>query len=299
MAKIKILTDSCSDLNGELLEKYDIDYARMKTIRGGTETEASLTWEYYTPKELYDLMRRGERITTAQVPPTEFIRLFRKYLDEGFDIIYIGCSLKQSGSVNTGSVVANDILKNYPDRKIACIDSLNSSTGEGMLAIRASMLAAQGKSFEEITDEIMRYRNNVIEYCTVHSLEYLRRAGRVKGASAFFGNLMGVKPIIIADADGVQTPIKKVKGRQNSFEELANLLAENIIEPENQTIYVAHADCSEAEVNALISAIKAKVNCKEIITGYIGPIVGASIGPDAVAVFAFGKEVTYRVGEVD
>ena len=60
--KVKIITDSCSDLTGELLERYDIDYAQMNTIRDGKETKASLLWEYYTPQELYNAIRNGERI---------------------------------------------------------------------------------------------------------------------------------------------------------------------------------------------------------------------------------------------
>ena len=130
--KVKIITDSCSDLTGELLERYDIDYAQMNTIRDGKETKASLLWEYYTPQELYNAIRNGERILTTQVPVEEFNRIFTKYLDEGFDIVYIGCSLKQSGSVNTGAVAAKNILEKYSDHEIYCIDSKNASLGEGI-----------------------------------------------------------------------------------------------------------------------------------------------------------------------
>lgn len=68
MNKIKIFTDSCSDLTRELREKYDIEYVKMNTVIDGKEQPASLDWEYFSPKEFYDVMRRGERITTTQVP---------------------------------------------------------------------------------------------------------------------------------------------------------------------------------------------------------------------------------------
>ena len=108
---------------------------------------------------------------------------------------------------------------------------------------------------------------------------------------------MGVKPIIVADADGAQAAFKKVKGRQASFREIVALLKESIVNPEEQTIYLAHADCSEEEVEELKALVKAEIPCKEIYVGYIGPIVGASVGPDAVALFGFGKEVTFRAAE--
>ncbi len=295
MRKVKIITDSCADIPGALLDRYDLDYARMNTVYDGKQTAASLRWEYYSPHELYELMRQGKRVTTTQVPAEEFHRIFRLYLEQGMDIVYIACSVKQSGSINTAGVVAKEMEKEFPDATICCIDSFNASDGEGMLAIRAAELRDQGLGAQEIANEIIAIRKTVNEYITVHTLDALRRAGRVKGTAAFFGNLLGVKPIIISDADGVQTPIKKVKGRQNSITEIVNLLKESIVEPEKQTVYVVHADCPE-EAEALKQRILAEISCRDVFVNYIGPIVGASIGPDAIGVFAFGKPVTYRIG---
>lgn len=294
MNKVKIITDSCSDLSGELLTKYDIDYAKMTTVCEGVQQEASLLWEYYSPKELYDKIRNGIRVTTAQVPPEEFTRIFDLYIND-YDIVYIGCSTKQSGSVNTAAVIAKQYKEKYPDSSIYCIDSLNASIGEGMLAIKAAEMRDEGKSAKEIFDSVSAMRNNVREFITVHTLEYLRRCGRVKATAAFFGNLMGVKPILISDANGAQTPVKKVKGRKNSFAEIVNLMKENITDSENQTIYLVHADCDPAEIEALKNETLSKIKCKDVLPLYIGPIIGASVGPDAIGLFAFGTEVTYAV----
>ncbi len=187
-------------------------------------------------------------------------------------------------------------MKSYPDAKVFCIDSLNASMGEGMLAVEAAKLAEDGKSAEEINEHIMSVRNHVNQFATVHTLEHLKKAGRVSASAAFFGNLMGVKPILISDADGVQTPIKKVKGRQNSFNEIVRSL-KDVIVGEDQTIYIAHADCDAAEVERLVEGVKREIPCRDVYVGFIGPIIGASIGPDAVGIFGFGQEVTYRAEE--
>ena len=89
MRPIKILSDSCCDLGKELREKYDIDYARMNTVYNDKETVADLDFKEYTPKELYDIMRQGERVKTTQVPAAEFERIFKKYAEEGYDIVYV------------------------------------------------------------------------------------------------------------------------------------------------------------------------------------------------------------------
>ena len=297
MRNVKIITDSCADLTAEQLARYDIDYAKMSTVYNGVESPALLTWSEDEVHALYNIMRDGNRITTAQVSVEEFQRIFELYLKQNMDIVYIGCSSKSSGSVNTGFMIAKKMMETYPESKIICIDSLNCSIGEGMLAIEAAKMAKAGADADEIGIHILSIRNNVNQYVTVHSLDALKRAGRVKGSAAFFGNLMGVKPIIIADANGDQAAYKKVKGRQKSFEEIVSMLKATIIEPEKQTIYLTHADCSKDEIDGLVELVKREIPCIDVEVGYIGPIVGASIGPDAVGIWGYGQEVTYKIGD--
>ena len=296
MRKVKIITDSCADLTGELLEKYDIDYVKMCTIYEGVESPALLTWSYEEAHALYNLIREGKRVTTAQVSVEEFTNTFTKYLDMGMDIVYVACSQKQSGSVNTGFVTAKKVLENYPDAKIHCIDSLNATIGEGMLAMEAAKMAADGMGADEIAEKINGMRNNVLEFFTVHSLDTLKRSGRVSASSAFFGNLLGVKPILVADAVGNQAALKKVKGRVPAIKECINLLKENIIDPENQTVYLWHSDCDMEEVKEVEAMLREAIPCKDVYIGLVGPIVGASVGPSVIGFWAFGKEVTFVSG---
>ncbi len=297
MRKVQIITDSCSDLTVELMEKYGVDYAQMNTVFEGKTSPADLSWTESDVHSLYGLMRDGNRVTTTQVPIDEFDRVFRKYLAKDCDIVYIGCSLKQSGSVNTAKILAEELEHEFPGSKISCIDSFHASMGEGILALDAAEFAKNGKTVDEITEYVLDRRKYMNQFATVHTLDFLRKAGRVKASSAFFGNLLGVKPIIIADADGEQAAIKKVKGRAGSIKEIVTLLKETITDPEDQTVYVAHADCAADEVNMLVDLIKSEIKCKDVYVGYIGPIIGASIGPDALAIFAFGKEITFRIAE--
>lgn len=297
MRKVKIITDSCADLTAEQLSRHDIDYAKMSTVYNGVESPALLSWSDEEAHALYNIMRDGNRITTAQVSVEEFQRIFEMYLKQDMDIIYIGCSSKTSGSVNTGFMVAKKLMESYPESKIICIDSLNASMGIGMLAIEAAKMAKNGASADEIEAHILSVRKKVNQYVTVHSLDSLKRAGRVKGSAAFFGNLMGVKPILISDTNGDVVAYKKVKGRQKSFEEIVVMLKASIIDPEDQVIYLTHADCSRDEIDTLVALIRREIPCRDVEVGFIGPIIGASIGPDAVGIWGFGQEVTYKNGD--
>lgn len=291
MKPIKIVTDSCSDLPKELRDKYSIEYVKMNTVHNEKETPASLDWEYYSAKELYDLIRSGERVTTTQVPAQEFSQKFTKLVEEGYDVIYISCPGVLSGSINTGSMVAKEIMAKYPEAKIVCVDPKAPCMGEGMIVIKAAELVAEGKSLDEVLAYIEENKLRMNQFCTVNTLDYLKRAGRVKASSAFFGNLFGVKPIIISDINGQNTAIKKVKGRLASMDEIVNLLADAMQGEEDRRVFVGHADCPQEEVDYVVNKVKEVVGTDEIVVDYIGPIIGASVGPGAMVVYGWGKKV--------
>lgn len=292
MRRVQILTDSCSDLTRDLRDQYDIDYVKMNVVIKGEEKPAYLDWEDITAHDFYDIMRGGERITTTQVPMTEFINAFTKYMEEGADVVYISCSGALSASINTGTVVARDIMEKYPDGKIYCVDAKNSCFGEGIIVMRAATMAKEGKSAEEIAETVEGFKLTSNQFGAVENLEYLRRAGRVKATSAFFGNIFGVKPIVVSDANGQNVAMKKVKGRMASLKEIVTLLKETIENEEPQTIYIAHADCLDVAED-LKKMVEEEIAPPDIYIGYIGPIVGASVGPGTVALYAFGKEVEF------
>jgi DegV family protein with EDD domain len=161
------------------------------------------------------------------------------------------------------------------------------------LAVEAAKMASDGMGVDELAEKITGMRKKVNEFCTLHSLKTMHKAGRVTGATAFFGNLLGVKPILICNADGEQMAYKKVKGRVPAIKECINLLKENIIDPENQTIYLWHSDCDMEEVKEVEAMLREAVPCKDVYIGLVGPIVGASVGPSVIGFWAFGKEVTF------
>ena len=279
-----ILTDSCSDLSKDVRESLGIDYVQMNIVYDGKELPASLDWDLYTPQELYNLMRNGTRITTNQVPVQTFTTVFTKYLEEGKDVVYIGCSSALSGSVNTGKVVADELAEKYPDNKVYVIDSLNSCLGEGLMVIDAAKMKKEGKTAAEVAAYIEANKLKYQQFCAVDDLTYLKRAGRVKASAAFFGNLFGVKPILISNRQGENYAIKKIKGRKNSLDEIINMAKSSIVAPETQTVAVVHADC-EKDAEYLKNRIESELGVKEVYVNYIGPIIGASAGPGTIAIY--------------
>ena len=115
------------------------------------------------------------------------------------------------------------------------------------------------------------------------------------GLVALFGNFFGIHPVIISDKIGQNYAIRKIKGAKNVIPELTAEVKAAVIEPEMQTLYISHAD-NETQANALRDAILAEVPFNDSHIGYIGPIVGASVGPGTLSIYVVGKEVTVQGG---
>ncbi len=285
-----VIADSTCDLGKDIREQYQIDYARMNIIVNNKEMVASLDWDNYTPKELYDWMRNGQRVYTTQVPHDEFVRIFTKYLDQGKDVLYISCSSALSGSINMARQIKDEILVNYPDARIECVDSLNSCLGQGSMCVKAASMRQEGKTLDEVVAYLEENKLSFNQFCAVDSLSYLSRAGRIKATKAFFGNLFGVKPILISDAIGQNYAIKKTKGRKASLNELVEMTKNDGVDLEHQILYIAHADC-ESDALLLKSMLEEAVHPAGFYINNLGPIIGASAGPGTIAVYCIGKKV--------
>lgn len=292
MAKFKIFTDSCSDLSTATRKKYDIEYVHMGIVVDGVEKSADLDWQEYSPEEFYGWLKAGKRVKTTQVSVPEFLDRFTPVLKEGYDIIYIACSSKLSGSVSTcQTLVIPQLLELFPDRKIVAIDTLNATACEGMMAIKASELRKEGKTLEEVVDWLEENKLRFNFFATVDTLTYLKAAGRIKGAKAFFGNIMGVKPIFISDAAGNNSVIKKAKGTKNSIEEIIAAVKEAIEPGEWAEVYVGQG-MAQDKAEIIKKRLEDELNIKATIF-WIGPIVGTTCGPGVFVGCCFGKEVTF------
>lgn len=295
MKEFVIFGDSTCDLNKALREQYSISYVPMNYVVDDQEYVASLDWESHPVHDFYNLMRDGKRVFTTQVPKQNYIDAFTAAIEAGKDVLYISCSSALSGSIGTALVVAKELQKQYPDAGIYCVDSLNSSLGQGHMLITAAQLRSEGKSAAEVASYIESIRLKVNQFGTVDSMEYLRRAGRLKASKAFFGNLFGIKPIIISDIKGQNFAYKKVKGAANARTAIAQQAVE-AADGVYETLYISHADDEEA-ANALRDEILELAPFKNVVFGYIGPIVGASVGPGTIIAYTYGKEVTIEGNE--
>ncbi len=290
----EVFVDSAANIPAVDVKKYGINVVSFVNVVNGKSMvnfnpDLSLEEERKLGKEFYDAIRAGAEIKTSLVNTGDFVDAFEPVLKEGKDIIYFSLSKNISGTYNAALIASEDLAETYPERKVLLVDSLNASLAQGIMAIYATMMRDKGVSVEEaarvLNDAVIKM-NGVF---TVGDLKYLAKTGRISSATALAGNVLNVKPILRGNKEGYIVQFRKCRGRKKSLDTLADLVCDNIVEPEKQIIGIAHADAYEESLY-VIDKIKERVQVKDVINTSYDYCTGTHVGPDTIALFFIAKD---------
>ena len=234
-------------------------------------------------------MRDGAIAKTAAINTETFAIEFEKYLSEGKDVLYLGFSSGLSTTYNSGRLAAEQLREKYPDRKVITVDSLAASAGFGLLLYLVLQKKNEGATIEEAAEYAEAMKLKICHWFTVDDLVYLKRGGRISAASAFFGNALGIKPVLHVDNEGHLVPVTKVRGRKVSIKTIVDKYTELAQDPENSIIYISHGDCLN-EVEEMAKMIHDRHGENVDIITNVGTVIGAHSGPGTIALFFVGKE---------
>lgn len=285
--KTILFTDSCCDLPISFVNENNIQVMPIIVNINGEDIPDDLG-KSISHKDFYSLIRNGKLPKTSQVNVDTFERNFKKYVREGYSIIYIGFSSALSGCVNSARLAKEIIDEEIKDADITIVDTKSASMGLGLLVYYAANMLKEGKSKEDIVNWLENNKLNVNHWFTVDDLNHLKRGGRVSSTVAIVGTMLSIKPIMHVDNEGRLIPISKVKGRKKAIKVLCDKLKEKIVDSENQTVFISHGDCIQ-EAESLKELILSEVKVKEIIINNIGPAVGSHSGPGTLALFFIGN----------
>ena len=290
----QIVVDSAANIPAELVKKYDIHVISFVNYVNGKRIvcfDPDLTPEEERTKgrEYYDAVRAGADVKTGLVSSGDFEDLFRSILEAGDDILYFSLSKNISGTYNSARIAAEELSESFPDRKIRLIDALNASLAQGILAIYASEMRAGGKSLDETADILATYPAKMNGIFTVGDLKYLSKTGRISSSAALVGNLLSIKPILRGNKDGFIVQFKKCRGRKSALNTLVSLVCDNIVNPEEQIIGIAHADAYEDSLYVM-EEIRKRVKLRGFINTSYDYCTGSHVGPDTIALFFMAKD---------
>ena len=290
----QIVVDSAANIPAELVKKYDIRVISFVNYVNGKKVvcfDPDLTPEEERAKgrEYYDAVRAGADVKTGLVSSGDFEDLFRSILEAGDDILYFSLSKNISGTYNSARIAAEELSESFPDRKIRLIDALNASLAQGILAIYASEMRTKGMSLDETADILATYPAKMNGVFTVGDLKYLSKTGRISSSAALVGNLLSIKPILRGNKDGFIVQFKKCRGRKSALNTLVSLVCDNIVNPEEQIIGIAHADAYEDSLYVM-EEIRKRVKLRGFINTSYDYCTGSHVGPDTIALFFMAKD---------
>ncbi len=284
-----ISTDTNSDLPFSFIDENNINLMGLGyTMDGVTRFSDDRTID---PHDFYERMRAGSMPTTMQINPEQAEKSFEALVTQGFDVLHIAFSSGLSGSYNSAEMGAAEVRERYPEANVVVIDSLSASLGQGLMVYYAVQLKKAGKSLEETAAWIESHRQNFLHYFTVEDLNHLYRGGRVSKATAVFGTMLGIKPVMYVDAEGRLVPMGKVRGRKQSMLDLINRMGPKMEGMDNEIVFISHGDALD-EAKFCAEEIKKKYKIKNFLFNYIAPTIGAHSGPGTIAIFFLGKDRT-------
>ena len=292
MSEFVLSCCTTADLSAAKLKERGIPYLCYHYVLGDMQYVDDLG-KTKSMHEFYQAMRDGAMTKTSQVAVGEYYDYFKSFLSQGKDLLHLTLSSGITGSYSSALTAKKMLDEEFPDRKLYVMDSLAASSGYGLLMDKLADLRDEGKDIEELKSFVEEHRLDVNHWVFSTTLEYFVRGGRISKTAGFFGNMLGICPIIHVNADGKLIPGEKAMGVKVAQKRLLSKmekLAENGIDY-SQKCFISHSDVPE-EANSLAKLIEEKfphLNGKVEVYD-IGTTIGAHTGPGTVALFFWGAK---------
>jgi len=285
MYDFKIITDSGCDLTTEGYAELGVHCVPLSVEFKG---EVHHDRNDDSLKDFYNGLRAGEHARTSAVNPETWKDAMTPYLEEGKDILVITFSSGLSTTAQSAVIAAGELREQFPHRKILVSDSLCASLGQGLLVWYACRRRDEGASVEEVHSWVEENKLHLCHWFTVDDLFFLKRGGRISGATALVGTMLNIKPVLHVDDEGHLISVSKTRGRKAAIEALAKKVGELGSDFDNSTMFISHGDCLE-DAETLAKILKDKYGTKDVKIGYVGAVIGSHSGPGTLALFFLGQ----------
>ena len=288
MREFVIMTDSCCDLSAAMAAELELSVLPLSLHMGGAVYRNWLDGRDIGFPEFYSRVRGGENATTAAVSVGDFETEMRRILSSGRDLLCVSFSSGLSTTYQSACIAAEELRTEFPEAEICVVDSLCASLGQGLLVWLCAQERKKGRSLAEVRDFAEAVKGRICHWFTVDDLNHLKRGGRISAATALFGTMLSIKPVMHVDDGGRLTPVGKTRGRRASLLALVNEMEKTAPEPERQTVFISHGDCL-ADAEFVAEEIRRRFGTRDIHINYVGPVIGSHSGPGTVALFFTGS----------
>ncbi len=282
MKKTKIFADSTCDLNPNLIEQYDITIIPEYVTFGDDVYKDGID---INTEELYKKVEALNQLPKTAAPsPADFESAFRPFIEEGKDIIFIGLSSKISATIQNALLAASE----FEAGEIEIIDSMNLSSGTGLLVLEAAEMSKDGFSIKEIAEHIRALVPKIRTYFIIDTLDYLHKGGRCSGLQSFVGGMLKIRPLVKM-IDGNLILGQKTRGKRSKA--LSSLVKNTVMDKEiidKDRIMITHSYAHE-DIEFLKSQLESEINPTEIIVNEAGCVISSHCGKKTIGILYLTK----------
>ena len=274
--KTVIAADSTCDLSPELIEAYGIHIIPLGVTLGeaqytdGVDIDPDFIYAHYE--------KTGELPKTSAVNLVDFEDYFARETAAGNAVVLFTISSDMSSTCNNARLAAEGFENVY------VVDTRNLSTGGGLLVVTAAEMAAEGRSAAEIAETCRALAPCVDASFIIDSLEFLHKGGRCSALAAFGANMLSLKPCILVK-EGKMGVGKKYRGKFGAV--LPKYVSDRLGDASDVVgghIFVTHAGCEPAIIDACVEAVKAIVPEAKIHITRAGCTISSHCGRNTLGV---------------
>ena len=276
---IKIVADSTCDLSKDLVEKYDIQIAPLHIVLDEKEYFDGVD---ITPDEIYAWADENEKTPkTSAVGFEEAEKILAQIKHTDDEMILFTISGKMSSTVNVFRMVAEEL---EIENKVSIIDSGNLSTGIGLMVLKASTMAQEGKTREEICVAINDVKDRVRASFVVDTLTYLHRGGRCSSVEALAGGVLKLHPKIVVEK-GSMGADKKYRGKMHKvILDYVKDMEEDLKKADKARVFITHSGCDQAVIDGVHTYLEELNHFDEIFVTRAGGVISSHCGPGTLGV---------------
>jgi uncharacterized protein len=267
---LHIMTDAAGSVTRQDASKYGLTLLNSYINVG----ERSLAETYLHPEELYGAMRQGVKVSTAQASVYERYQLYESALSRYEKALYL-CV----GSAFTGNYqIALQWKKEHdPQNRLTVIDTGAASGRLGTIVLACTRYLAQTNDLEKTYKFAQNAVKNCEEYVFLDKLQYLAAGGRLSKTSAFFGDMLKMKPVISPQPEGV----KKVGVVRNQEEQIKMALEklDSALKKDSRALIMLEYSDNRDQVAEFQENVRRLYPQAEIILQPLSLTSGAHMGP--------------------
>ena len=300
--KVQIISDGSQDLSPELSKEKDIEVVPFYVSFDGEHYYKEI--EEITVRDFYQQMVDHPDVFPKTSMPSvqDFYEVFEKSVKENIPVICICITAKFSGSLQSATTAKDMILEEYPEAKIAVIDSTFDTVLQGLFVLEACRLRDLGLEYEQITEALLSIRESGRIFFTIGSIEYLKHGGRIGKLAGIAASALKIKPIItLKEGEIFNSGI--TRSRQKSMQKVVEMTEKYLDEvqakPGEYSFCIGYGYDYEEAVGfreMLKDLIRERLGIEEIGIYQIGATIGVHTGPYPIGIgIVRHAEVSLRI----